>query len=224
MLLKYKFSELLTSLLLVLTVLLPLTANPALADNPTVTVVAPSHEVGDLGAALGNTWTMDSENDVVWTQPNASGATVDYEVRSGVAGAYGLALRGVTPKGSDLATAFYADSDVDLPDQTYRYLIYRSFLAPHQPGEAGKEGNNGRVLYSSSWGPNWLFQSFPQRRFSKSHRMCGYGQWCVYFFDLYQDIKSPRSPNRWDWGERLEASVAVAALAPAIVAFMPSCD
>jgi hypothetical protein len=31
--------------------------------------------------------------------------------------------------------------------------------------------------------------------------MCGYGQWCVYFFDLYQDIKSPLSPNQWDWGE-----------------------
>lgn len=201
MLFKCKFNKLSVVLPLAFILLCLLTAPPVRAGNPMVKVAAPSHEIGDLGAALGNTWTMDSEADVAWTQPDNSADTVDYEVRAGVAGAYGQVLRGETPKGSDLATAFYANANVDLPDQTYRYLIYRSYIDVQHSGEGGQQRTNGRILYASSWGPNWLFQAFPQRRYSQPHRICGYGQWCVYFFDLHQNINGAGSPNPWDWGE-----------------------
>ncbi len=99
---KHNLHKSITAPILALTVLLLFTAGTALADNPDVTIVAPPHEIGDLGAALGNTWTMDSMADVVWKQPDASGQTVKYTAQSGVTGAYGLVLRGETPKGSDL--------------------------------------------------------------------------------------------------------------------------
>jgi hypothetical protein len=201
MLCSNKFRQVMAALPLTLLLLFFFTARRVQADNPTVTVVAPSHEIGDLGAALGNTWTMDSEADVVWRQPDSSGDTVDYTLRSGIGGAYGQVLEGRTPKGSDLASSFYTHAGVALPDQTYRYLIYRSYIAPQKAGEAGDQRTNGRILYSSSWGPNWLLQAFPQRRYSKPHSICGYGRWCVYFFDLHQNINGAGSPNPWDWGE-----------------------
>lgn len=173
----------------------------ARADDPSVTIAAPDHEIGDLGAALGNTWTMDGTDDVVWTQPDASGRTVNYTLQFGIPGAYGQVLRGQTPQGSDLASAFYADTDTDLPSDVYRYLVYRSYIPPHQPGEGGIQLTNARVLYSSSWGSNWLFQAFPFRRYSLPQRICGHGQWCVYFLDLNENINGQGSPNPWDWGQ-----------------------
>ena len=53
----------------------------ALADSPVVNVAAPSQNIGDLGAALGNVWDMDSTSDIRWKQPNASGQTVQYTVQ-----------------------------------------------------------------------------------------------------------------------------------------------
>lgn len=196
-----KFRQFRVALPLFLLTLFCFTARQVRADNPAVTVVAPSHEIGDLGAALGNTWTMNSEADIAWTQPDSSGAAVEYTLRSGISGAYGQILEGRTPKGSDLASAFYTNANVELPDQTYRYLIYRSYIAPQKAGEAGDQRTNGRILYASSWGPNWLLQAFPQRRYSRPHSICGYGRWCVYFFDLRQNINGAGSPNPWDWGQ-----------------------
>jgi hypothetical protein len=198
---QHNLHQLIAASVVALATILFLAGEVVLAADPTVTIVAPSHNIGDLGAALGNTWTMDSTADVVWKQPDASGRTVNYTVRSGVAGAYGTVLRGETPKGSDLVSAFYTHASVDIPEETYRYLIYRSYIAPHQPGEAGQQSTNGRILYTSSWGPNWLYQAFPTRRYSNPYIPCGYGQWCLHFFDLSQNINGVGSPNPWDWGK-----------------------
>ncbi|NJN99443.1 MAG: hypothetical protein HC875_37770 [Anaerolineales bacterium] len=190
-----------------------------LAADPSVNVVAPSNEFGDAGAALGNVWDMNSVNDVVWKQPDASGRTIQFSLQqAGDAGvptdAYGKVLKGVTPKGSDLATVFYANASVSIPSQTYRYLIYRASIAPHQSGEGGIEITNARLLYSSRWGSNWLSEAFPYRRYSNPQRVqecpapAVYGKWCTYFVDLAQNINGPGSPNPWDWGQsgaRVEA-------------------
>ncbi len=186
----------------------------AWAADPTVNIAAPANEFGDVGAALGNVWDMNSVGDVVWTQPNASGQMVQYTQQAAGAagvptGAYGSVLRGVTPKGSDLATAFYANSSVSIPSNIYHYLIYRSAIAPHQAGEAGREPTNARILYASQWGINWLTQAFPFRRYSKPQQVqvcppgssAVYGKWCTYFIDLAQNINGPGSPNPWDWGQ-----------------------
>ncbi|GAB4436120.1 MAG: hypothetical protein Kow0031_17850 [Anaerolineae bacterium] len=180
----------------------------ALADSPTVSVAAPSHNQGDMGAALGDVIDGSSMSEIKWLQPNASGQTQSYSVSSVPANTYGTALRGVTPNGSDLATAFYVNSNVSIPGNVYKYLVYRSWVANHKPGEAGNGFTNGRILYSSSWGSNWFFEAFPYRRYSKAYGMCAYGGWCTYFFDLTQNLNGPGSPNPWDWGQpgaRVEA-------------------
>ena len=127
--------------LLALAVLAPVTANVVLAAGPTVEVAAPSNEIGDAGAALGNVWDMNTINDIIWTQPNASGQTVNYAAQSGVAGAYGNVVRGVTPSGSDLASAFYTDANLSIPGKVYKYLLYRTQIAPQNPGEKWKSGH-----------------------------------------------------------------------------------
>ena len=188
----------------VVTIMFP---HAALADEPTVTIVAPSHEIGDAGAALDNVWDMNSVDDIVWKQPNSSGQTVQYSVDPSVGDTYGSALRGETPEGSDLASAFYVDSDVSIPSNVYRYFLYRTLIANHQPGEGGSESTNGRILYASQWGDNWLVEAFPFRRYSRPYAFhaqpdCDYGQWCLLFFDLAQsDLNSSGSPNPWDWGQ-----------------------
>ncbi|MCB0155719.1 MAG: hypothetical protein KDF65_13055 [Anaerolineae bacterium] len=190
-------------------ILLLLVSTPAtLAGSPTATVVAPSNEVGDAGAALGNVWDMDSPADIVFRQPDAGGARTSYTLNNSLPDTYGNAVRGVTPKGSDLASAFYTDSDLSIPGNVYRYLLYRVSIANHTSGESGLERTNGRVLYASNWGTesNWLFTAFPERRFSKPYVFnnqpdCPYGGWCLLFFDLAQDINSENSPNPWDWGQ-----------------------
>lgn len=197
-----------------LTSLLP---EAVLADNPTVEVVAPAASIGDLGATLNNVWNMDNQNDVVWRQPNQSGQTVQYELQQAGQGAptdsYGYVLKGSVPKGSDLASAFYANETYSIPGHIYRYLLYRSYIAPHQPGEGGEQFTNGRLLYTSHWGPDWMGDPFKYRRCSRPYArptgMCGYGKWCLYYFDLSQDLGfAPGHPNYeacggnpWDWGK-----------------------
>ena len=195
-----------------------------IADDPTVSIEAPSHEIGDVGAALGNVWDMDSTSDIVWTQPDASNNTVSYSVAAGLSGAYGSALRGEHPTGSDLASAFYTDSSVSIPSGIYRYLLYRAWIAPQETGEGGRtpESTNGRVLYTTQWGTpeNWETVAYPHRRYSKPFLMyeqpddsgvlgsCEFGEWCLYYFDLTTDMLSNTSPNSWDWGQpgtRVEA-------------------
>lgn len=192
----------------------------ALAADPSANVVAPSNEFGDVGAALGNVWDMNSLSDIAWTQTDSKNRKVQYTLLSagnpGVpAGGSGWVLQGVTPKGSDLATAFYTNSQVSLPSNIYHYLIYRLYLAPHQPDEAGIQLTNARLLYSSQWGSNWQVEAFPYRRYSRPQRLecpppfTAYGGWCTFFRDLAQpDLIGPGSPNPWDWGQpgaRVEA-------------------
>ncbi len=174
-------------------------SGPALADSPSVSIAAPSQAQGDMGAALGDVINGSSLSEIKWVQPDASSRTVQYNLSSGPTGTYGTALRGVTPKGSDLATAFYTSSSTSIPGSVYKYLVYRSWVKPHQSGEAGIQFTNGRILYASNWGSNWFFEAFPYRRYSKPYAMCDYGGWCVYFFDLRQNINGPGSPNPWQW-------------------------
>jgi hypothetical protein len=123
------------------------------------------------------------------------------------AGGSGFVLRGAAPKGSDLASAFYTDSSISIPSQLYRYLIYRSYIAPHQPGEEGIQLSNARLLYSSQWGSNWHAEAFPFRRYSKPQRLecpapkTAYGGWCTFFVDMWQDLYVAGGPNPWDWGK-----------------------
>jgi hypothetical protein len=189
------------------------TANLALAADPSVNVAAPSNEFGDMGAALGNVRDMNSLGDITWTQPDSKGRTVQYTLQAANAagvppGGSGWVLRGVTPKGSDLASAFYTNSQVSIPSQIYRYLIYRLYLAPHQPDEAGIQLTNARLLYTSQWGSNWMVEAFPFRRYSRPQRLecpppaTAYGGWCTFFIDLAQaNVNGPGSPNPWDWGQ-----------------------
>lgn len=184
----------------------------ALAADPSVNIVAPSNEFGDVGATLGNVWDMNSLNDIAWTQPDSKNRTVQYTLKSAAdpsvpPGGSGFVLRGVTPKGSDLVTAFYTNSQVSIPGNIYRYLIYRLYIAPHQPNEAGIERSNSRYLFSSQWGSNWPVQAFPYRRYSIPQRLgCppsdAYGDWCTFFVDLAQpNLTGPGSPNPWNWGQ-----------------------
>jgi len=140
-------------------------ASAGLAADPTVTVEAPSNEIGDVGAARGNVWDMSSTSDISWTQPDASNRNIDYSVAAGQSGAYGSALRGEHPKGSDLASAFYTNSSLSIPGNIYRYFLYRAWIAPQQPGEGGRtpESTNGRVLYTTQWGTpdNWETLAYP---------------------------------------------------------------
>jgi hypothetical protein len=94
-------------------------------------------------------------------------------------------------------------------------LIYRLYLAPHQPDEAGIQLTNARLLYTSQWGSNWLTEAFPSRRYSRPQRLecppagTAYGGWCTFFIDLAQsNLNGPGSPNPWVWGQpgaRVEA-------------------
>lgn len=193
--------------------------HPAMAADPAVNVVAPSNEFGDAGAALGNVWDMNSVSDVTWKQPDANNRAVQYTLKSATdpsvpAGGSGFVLRGVTPKGSDLVSAFYTNSQVSIPSQIYRYLIYRLYIAPHQPDEIGIERSNSRYLFSPQWGSNWQRDAFPYRRYSVPQRLgCpptnAYGDWCTFFVDLARtDLTGPGSPNPWNWGQpgvRVEA-------------------
>lgn len=212
--LSMKLKLLLSTLMGVWTLLL--VSSIALAAGPTVEIVAPSNEVGDAGAALGNVWDMNDLDDVTWSQPNSSGQTVSYSIDASPLDTYGLALRGSVPSGSDLATAFYTNADQSIPGTVYKYLVYRSLIAPWYPGEGGIVGGatNGRVLYSSQWGNDWFNQAFPFRRNSKPYliheqetngQACTYGQWCVIYLDLTQqepfDLNGQFSPNPWNWGE-----------------------
>jgi hypothetical protein len=179
----------------------------ALADSPTVSVAAPSHNQGDMGAALGDVINGSSLSEIKWLQPDGSGKRQSYSISSAPANTYGTALRGVTPTGSDLATAFYTDSSVSIPGGVYKYLVYRSWVANHKSGEGGIEWTNGRILYAENWGSDWYNVAFPSRRYSKPYAMCTFGGWCVYFFDLSKtDTHSENSPNPWNWPtDRIEA-------------------
>lgn len=178
-------------------VLLLAIASPALADGPTAEVAAPSHQFGDVGAALCNVWNMDSPDDIAWKQPNASGETVQYRVEENAPGAYGLVLRGETPQGSDLTTAFYTDLDVSIPDQTYHYFVYRAYIAPHQADEGGTDFTNGRIIYSPAWSDNWQ-SLLSVMRVSRAYETPD-GEWVVYYFDLNRDIS--RDVSEWHWGQ-----------------------
>ncbi len=186
---------------------------PALADSPpSVTVAAPTHQQGDMGAAVGDVIDGNNTGEIKWTQSNKSGETITYYRQSGVSGAFGgNAWYGHTPPGSDLAIAFYTNSSVSIPSNVYHYLLYRAWVDKHHDvppnDEAGVQATNGVILYSSEWSTN-MQTLLDNRRSSKGYDICNFGGWCLYFFDLNQNIKGSPSPNLWDWGQpgaRVEA-------------------
>ncbi len=197
--------QMITAALLACGLFIFMTAHLVLAQAPTVSVVAPSSTEGDFGASQGNVWDMDSTNDIVWVQPNTSGGTTSYTVDTSFTDIYGSALRGVTPQGSDLASAFYTNSDTSIDGAQYYYFIMRLYIPNKGAGEAGTGATNGRVLYTANWSDNWLFDALPTRRFTKPYLVhtqgCTYGAWCVYYFDLRDSLGSNQSPNNWDWGQ-----------------------
>jgi hypothetical protein len=186
-------------------------AGTALADSPDVSIEAPSHEIGDAGAAMGDVWNGSSVNEVKWTQPDAGGNTIDISTGQ-TPGAFGGAIRGEAPEGKDLATAFHATSDVGIPTHIYKYVTYRAKISDISDGDTGAEADtNGRVLFSTEWGSNWFYDAFPYRRTSKEYSRvpplgndrtaCDYDDWCIYFIDLTRNDIDGGAPNNWDWGQ-----------------------
>ena len=156
---------------------------------PSISIAAPSAAIGDLGAWQGNVWDMDSTGDIAWTQPNASGQTIQLSQPSA-----GI-VRGRVPEGSDLAIAFYADSSTNLPSSQYHHLTYRLKIAA--------EGNcqtNGRVIYTKSW-PNWLGSQVFTRGFlpDTNPMNCLFGQWCIYYMDLSSNSNDIVGPDYATW-------------------------
>jgi hypothetical protein len=165
---------------------------------PSASIVAPSQAIGDFGAKQGNVWDMNSMSDIVWTQSNRSGQTIQLSQPSpGI-------VRGKVPEGSDLAIAFYASSGTDLPSSQYHHLIYRLKIAAE-----GGCWTNGRVIYTTKW-PDWLGSQASTYPFLPQipPMSCPFGEFCVYYMDLsrndnyptwptWQGASSPSSPSPW---------------------------
>lgn len=158
---------------------------------PAVSIAAPSAAIGDFGASQGNVWDMDETiiEDIVWTQPNASGQTISLSRPSpGI-------VRGDVPEGSDLAIAFYASSSTNLPSSDYHHLTYRLKIAAE-----GSCVTNGRVIYTKSW-PNWLGSQVYTHGFlpHTSPMGCPFGQWCIYYMDLSSNSNDAIGPDTNTW-------------------------
>ncbi len=156
---------------------------------PSVSITAPSAAVGDFGASQGNVWDMDSTSDIVWTQTNKSGQTIQLgQPLPGI-------VRGDVPEGSDLAVAFYTSSSTNLPSDQYHHLIYRLKIAA--------EGNcrtNGRVIYAKAW-PDWLGSQVFTRGFvpHSAPMSCPYGDYCIYYTDLNSNSNDIVGPDTATW-------------------------
>lgn len=157
---------------------LPASDGPIGAQTaPSVSIVAPSAAMGDFGASQGNVWDMNSTNDIVWTQYNASGQTIQLsQLSAGI-------VRGRIPERSALAIAFYASSSTNLPSKQYHHLLYRLKIAAE-----GTCRTNGRIVYTKAW-PNWLgtqVSSLPIRPHAPpmTDKGCDYGKFCTYYIDL----------------------------------------
>jgi hypothetical protein len=158
---------------------------------PAASITAPSSTIGDFGASQGNVWDMNSVNDIVWTQPNASGRTIALsQPEAGI-------VHGVTPQGSDLAIGLYTSSSTNLPSSQYHHLLYRLRIAA---GPQSSCATNGRVLYTTQW-PNWLGHQEYTRAYSPEHEpmYCAYGNYCVYYMDLSRNDNDGRSPYYGTW-------------------------
>ncbi len=175
----------------------------AAAEEPTVTVTAPTAAQGDFWTVVdGNVRDMNSvggSGDVQFNQPT-SGSRIDFSVVSDVPDGYGSVVRGeVSSESDDLVTTIYYNSSGEIPTTQYRYFIYRTQIAFEQPSYS----TNGRLIWlpdafnfagiRSSRAYNFSSQSSPDR--------CNAGEWCVFFFDLSEDITAPGSPSGWDWGQ-----------------------
>jgi hypothetical protein len=158
---------------------------------PSASIVAPSAAIGDFGASQGNVWDMDTTDDIVWTQHNASGQTISLSQPSpGI-------VRGRVPEGDDLAITFYTNSSTSLPSSKYHHLTYRLKIAA--------EGNcltNGRVIYTKVW-PNWLgSQVFTHGFLPHEPPMnCPFGQYCIYYMDLSSNSNDIQGPDTATWFE-----------------------
>jgi hypothetical protein len=152
---------------------------------PSASIVAPSAAIGDFGASQGNVWDMQNTSDIVWTQYNRSGQTIQLSQYSS------SIVRGRTPEGSDLAIAFYTSSSTNLPSSQYHHLIYRLRIAAE-----GSCWTNGRVIYTTRW-PDWLgsqvstFPFLPQI----PPMSCSFGDFCVYYMDLSRNNNYPTFPT-----------------------------
>ncbi len=165
---------------------------------PSVSIVAPSAAIGDFGASQGNVWDMNSTDDIVWTQYNRSGQTIELSQYSS------SIVRGKIPKGSDLAIAFYKSSSTNLPSSQYHHLVYRLRIAAE-----GSCWTNGRVIYTTRW-PDWLGSQVSTYPFLPQipPMSCPFGEFCVYYMDLsrnnnyptwptWQGASSPSAPSPW---------------------------
>jgi hypothetical protein len=151
---------------------------------PGVSIAAPSAAIGDFGASQGNIWDMNSTSDIVATQYDASGHTIELSQPSpGI-------VRGVTPEGDDLAIAFYANPSVNLTSSQYHHLLYKLTIAPE-----GSCVTNGRVMYARRW-PNWLGYQVITRAFSPP---CAYGNFCLYYMDLSRSYNDSLAPFYTTW-------------------------
>ncbi len=156
---------------------------------PSVSIAAPSAAQGDFGASRGNVWDMNSTGDIVWTQSNASGQTIQLsQPTPGI-------VRGQVPEGSDLAIAFYASSSINLPSSQYHHLTYRIMIA----AEGGCR-TNGRAIYAKSW-PVWIGSQVHTHAYVP-HTVpmsCSYGQYCVYYMDLSSNTNDIVGPDYATW-------------------------
>jgi hypothetical protein len=152
---------------------------------PSVSIVAPSAAIGDFGASQGNVWDMNSTSDIVWTQYNRSGQTIELSQYSS------SIVRGKIPEGSDLAIAFYANSSTTLPSSQYHHLIYRLRIAAE-----GACWTNGRVIYTTRW-PDWLGSQVSTYPFLPQipPMSCPFGDFCVYYMDLSRNNNYPTFPT-----------------------------
>jgi hypothetical protein len=156
---------------------------------PSATIVAPSSAIGDFGASRGNVWDMDSTDDIVWTQSDASGQTIELSQPSpGI-------VRGRTPEGDDLAIALYTSSSTNLPSSQYHHLTYKLKIAAE-----GSCVTDGRVIYTKAW-PNWLGSQVYTHAI-RPHRYpmnCPCGQFCVYYMDLSSNNNDIVGPDTATW-------------------------
>lgn len=178
-----------SKLLLLVPVLVSLLIAPfmgggvARAAAPLLVVIAPSYTSGPDFATtvLGDPWDMNNSADVDYMN-NVRNPTFNGVFR-------GNANEGTVPD-----VAFYANSSTSIPTSTYYYLTYRlRFQAP----PAGYIGTNGRIIYLEQ------FLDIGTRRYTSEifpgDHACAYGAWCVYRFDLRDNLTGAGSPATFDW-------------------------
>jgi hypothetical protein len=149
--------------------------------------------LASAGDNTHNGITLPPVNDIVWTQPNASGHTISLSKPDPSQ----TIVHGVTPQGSDLAIGLYTSSSTNLPSSQYHHLLYRLRIAA---GPQPSCATNGRILYTTQW-PNWLgHQKFTRAISPEDEPMyCAYGDYCIYYLDLSRNDNDGRAPYEGTW-------------------------